>query len=41
VKPDMFENNKEGISCVYKNEKWLVCIKNWKPANDVTGIDCL
>ena len=38
MKPDMFENNKEGISCVYKNEKWLVCIKNWKPDNDINGI---
>jgi len=26
---------------VYENEKWMVGIKNWKPANDITGIDCL
>lgn len=26
---------------VFENEKWMVGIKNWKPANDVTGIDCL
>lgn len=37
-RPDMYENNGEGILCVYKNEKWLVSIKNWKPDNDITGI---
>ena len=26
---------------VFENEKWTVGIKNWKPANDITGIDCL
>ena len=35
MKPDMYENNEEGILCVYKNPKWLVCIKNWKPDNDI------
>ena len=38
MKPDMYENNEEGILCVYKNPKWLVCIKNWKPDNDINGI---
>lgn len=38
VRPDMYENNAEGILCVYKNEKWLVSIKNWKPDNDISGI---
>ncbi len=38
MKPDIYENNDEGIRCVYKNEKWLVCIKNWKPDNDIDGI---
>ena len=28
-------------SGIYENEKWMVGIKNWKPANDITGIDCL
>lgn len=37
-RPDMYENNGEGILCVYKNEKWLVSIKNWKPDNDIAGI---
>lgn len=31
----------EGMQRVYENEKWMVGIKNWKPANDITGIDCL
>ena len=38
MKPDQYENNAEGILCVYKNPKWLVCIKNWKPDNDIAGI---
>lgn len=38
MKPDIFEHKKEGICCVYKNEKWLVCIKNWKLDNDINGI---
>lgn len=37
-KPDIYENNGEGILCVYKNEKWLISIKNWKPDNDIAGI---
>jgi ureidoglycolate hydrolase len=36
-----YEYNKEGMSRVYENEKWTVGVKNWKPANDITGIDCL
>ena len=31
----------EGMTRVYENEKWMVGIKNWKPANDIMGIDCL
>ena len=31
----------EGMNRVYENQKWLVGIKNWKPANDISGIDCL
>lgn len=38
MKPNVYENNSEGILCVYKNEKWLVSIKNWKPDNDISGI---
>lgn len=36
-----FEMNGEGMQRVYENEKWTVGIKNWKPANDITGLDCL
>ncbi len=31
----------EGLTRVFENEKWMVGVKNWKPANDITGIDCL
>lgn len=37
-KLNVYENNDEGIKCVYKNDKWLVSIKNWKPDNDIKGI---
>ncbi|MDD3663072.1 MAG: cupin [Candidatus Pacebacteria bacterium] len=33
--------NGEGMKRVYENEQWTVGIKNWKPSNDVTEIDCL
>ena len=36
-----YEFDGEGMSRVYENDKWTVGIKNWKPANDITGIDCL
>lgn len=36
-----FEFTGEGMQRVYENEKWMVGIKNWKPANDITGINCL
>ena len=38
MRPDQYENNAEGILCVYKNPKWLVCIKNWKPDNDIAAV---
>lgn len=31
----------EGLIRVYENYKWMVGIKNWKPANDIEGINCL
>ena len=31
----------EGMSPVYKNGAWMVGIKNWKPANDLSAIDCI
>ena len=36
-----YEITGEGMQRASENEKWTVGIKNWKPANDVTGIDCL
>ncbi|MBP3241807.1 MAG: cupin domain-containing protein [Oribacterium sp.] len=33
-----YEFGGEGMHRVYENEKWTVGIKNWKPANDITGI---
>ncbi|EJF42742.1 MAG: cupin [Ruminococcaceae bacterium] len=41
MKIQSFEMNGEGMQRVYENEKWTVGIKNWKPANDITGLDCL
>lgn len=31
----------EGMHRVYENQKWTVGIKNYKPANDILGIDML
>jgi ureidoglycolate hydrolase len=36
-----FEYKDSGLIRVYQNEKWMVGIKNWKPANDIANIDCL
>ena len=41
MKIDVKEFTGEGMSRVYENQKWTVGVKNWKPANDITGIDCL
>jgi len=41
MKIQSFSFSGEGMSRVYENEKWMVGIKNWKPANDISGIDCL
>jgi ureidoglycolate hydrolase len=36
-----WEYGAEGLKRVYENSKWMVGVKNWKPANDVANIDCL
>lgn len=36
-----YEFTGEGMRRIYENEKWTVGIKNWKPANDITGLDML
>jgi ureidoglycolate hydrolase len=41
MKIEVSEFTGKGMSRVYENQKWTVGIKNWKPANDITGIDCL
>lgn len=41
MKIDQLTFEGEGMSRVFENSKWTVGIKNWKPANDITGIDCL
>jgi mannose-6-phosphate isomerase-like protein (cupin superfamily) len=41
MKIDVKDFSGEGMTRVYENKKWMVGIKNWKPANDITGIDCL
>lgn len=38
---EIFEYDGEGIKCVYDNKKWVVCIKNWKPNNDIDLIKYL
>lgn len=36
-----YEFEGEGMTRVFENEKWMVGIKNWKPANDIANINCL
>lgn len=36
-----YEFNGEGMTRVFENEKWMVGIKNWKPANDIANTNCL
>lgn len=35
---DIFCFEGEGIQCVYDNSSWVMCIKNWKPNNDIENI---
>jgi hypothetical protein len=41
MKVENFAHVGEGMVRVYENGKWMVGIKNWKPANDIANIDCL
>lgn len=36
-----YEYEGNGMTRVFENAKWMVGIKNWKPENDISGIDCL
>jgi mannose-6-phosphate isomerase-like protein (cupin superfamily) len=38
MKANVFAHEGEGIKCVYNNKNWVVCIKNWKPDNDIEGL---
>lgn len=38
---DIYSHEAEGIRCVFDNKKWVVCIKNWKPNNDIDQIQYL
>lgn len=38
---DIFSYDGEGIQCVYDNHKWVMCVKNWKPNNDIEKIQYL
>lgn len=35
---DIFSYEGEGIQCIYDNKNWVMCIKNWKPNNDIENI---
>lgn len=36
-----YEFNGEGMELIYKNKRWMVGIKNWKPSKDKTNINYL
>lgn len=38
---EIFGYDGEGIQCIYDNKKWVFCIKNWKPNNDIKNIQYL
>ncbi len=38
MKADVYSHDGEGIKCIYNNKNWVLCIKNWKPDNDIEGI---
>lgn len=38
MKANVFAYEGEGIKCVYNNDDWVICIKNWKPDNDIEGL---
>ena len=41
MKIERYEHGDEGLARVYENAKWMVGVKNWKPANDIENLDCL
>lgn len=41
MKIEQYTYDGEGLSRVFENQKWMVGIKNWKPANDIANTNCL
>lgn len=41
MKIESYAFSGEGMQRVYENAKWTVGVKNWKPANDITNVNCL
>lgn len=41
MKAEIFSYEGEGIQGVYDNGNWVMCIKNWKPNNDIENIQYL
>jgi mannose-6-phosphate isomerase-like protein (cupin superfamily) len=41
MKIEQYEYEGVGLTRVFENDKWMVGIKNWKPANDIENIDSL
>lgn len=41
MEKNIFMHDGEGIKCVYDNGNWVICIKNWKPNNDIECIERL
>ncbi len=38
MKAEIYTHDGEGVKWVYNNRNWVLCIKNWKPDNDIEGI---
>lgn len=41
MKIEQYTYEGEGLTRVFENEKWMVGIKNWKPANDIANTNCV
>lgn len=41
MKIEQYSYEGEGLTRVFENEKWMVGIKNWKPANDIANTNCV
>lgn len=41
MKANVYDYDGNGIKCIYDNKKWVICLKNWKPNNDITEIKYL